>query len=102
MAFWNNSFLQKRRTAWMNSISKAQYYADGTWYDGTITEKSISDNTIYVKFTTSDSLALTITQVRLLDTSLEVAGTQTNINIIKSAAQGVLLQIAMPLTEVAS
>jgi hypothetical protein len=98
VGFWSEAYLNKRRKAWLDSIAKAQYYANGTWYDGQITEKIVNGDSLYIKFTTTDSAALTITQIRLLDTSLEVAGSQSE-NIVKSATQGVLLQLTVPIKE---
>lgn len=56
------------RAEWLRRIYKFQYYADGQWYDAVITDKKIEDDTVYVTTATTDSAALTITKIRLIDT----------------------------------
>lgn len=99
MAFWKEKFLYKIRTEWLRRIYKFEYYAGGRWYEAVITDKKIVGNTLHVTTSTTDSEALTITQVRLLDTSGEVAGEITE-NIKKSATQGVITAWEFPLYEI--
>lgn len=99
MAFWKESFLNKIRTEWLRRIYKFQYYAGGKWYDAVITDKKIDGNTLYVTTTTTDSEALTITKVRLLDTAGEVAG-EISESITKLATQGVITAWEFPLYEI--
>ena len=99
MAFWTNAFLAKRRAEWLRRIDKIQYYAGGKWYDATITSKTVEGDTLKIVTQTADSLALTITSVRLLDTDGEVAG-QMSENITKLATQGVITLWEFPLYEV--
>lgn len=101
MKFWNENFLNKRRKEWLNSISKIQYYAGGNWYDAVITEKSIEGDTLKILSTTTDSADLTITSVRLLDTSQEIAG-QISESIKKLSTQGVITLWEFPLYEIDS
>jgi hypothetical protein len=99
MAFWKESFLDKMRAEWLRRIYKFQYYAGGQWFDAVITEKKIEGDTMYVTTTTTDSAALTITQIRLIDTSGEVAG-EISESITKTATQGVITLWEFPLYEI--
>ncbi|MCD8015514.1 MAG: hypothetical protein LUG99_20615 [Lachnospiraceae bacterium] len=101
MAFWTDDFLDKRRTEWLKSIAKIQYYAGGTWYDAQITSKTIDDDTLKILSQTTDSKALTITSVRLIDTGGDVAGQITE-SITKLATQGVITLWEFPLYEITS
>lgn len=99
MAFWTDDFLNKRRREWLKSIDKIQYYADGTWYDAQITSKTIDGDTLKILSQTTDSKALTITSVRLIDTGGDVAGQITE-SITKLASQGVITLWEFPLYEI--
>lgn len=99
MAFWKESFLNKMRAEWLRRIFKFQYYADGQWYDAVITDKRIEGDTMYVTTTTTDSAALTITKIRLIDTGGEVAG-EISESITKTATQGVITLWEFPLYEI--
>ena len=101
MAFWTDNFLNKMRKEWLRRIVKIQYYAGGTWYDAQITEKRISGNTVKIISTTTDSASLTITSVRLIDTSGEVAG-QVSEQVTKVSTQGVTILWEFPIYEVTS
>lgn len=101
MAFWSDTFLDKMRTEWLNRIVKIQYYAGGTWYDAQITEKSIDGDTMKITAATTDSAALTITSVRLVDTGGDVVGTMSG-TITKTATQGIVTLWEFPLYEVTS
>lgn len=97
---WSETFLQKKRRAWLRSIARAQYYSSTTnsWYEGFISEKTVEGDTIKIKFQTTDELDLTITQIRLIDTDGDIAYSEAR-NIIKNASQGALLQIEAPIVE---
>lgn len=99
MAFWKESFMNKMRTEWLRRIHKFQYYAGGEWYDAVITEKKIEGNTMYVTTSTTDSAALTITKIRLIDTAGEVAG-EISESITKLSTQGVITLWEFPLYEI--
>lgn len=99
MAFWTDTFMDKMRTEWLRRIVKVQYYAGGTWYDAQITEKSIDGDNIKILTATTDSAALTITSVRLIDIAGDVAGQLTE-SITKTASQGVITLWEFPLYEV--
>lgn len=99
MAFWKETFLVKIRKEWLRRIVKMQYYADGVWYDATITNKGVNGTAITLTTQTTDSAALNITKVRLIDVDGEVAGEITE-NIVKSATQGVVTLWEFPLYEV--
>lgn len=98
--FWSDTFMSKLRTEWLRRIAKAQYKAGSTWYDAVITEKKIESDTLFVTIVTQDTLNLTITGLRLIDTGGDVAGEQSD-SITKKDTQGVLLQFSFPLYEVA-
>lgn len=99
MAFWTEQFMNKRRREWLNEIAKIQYQAGGRWYDATITEKYIKGDTLYVTSATTDNATLTITSVRILDASGDVAG-QTSESIAKLSTQGVFTVWEFPLYEI--
>ena len=101
MAFWSDDFLDKIRNIWLKKINKIQYYAGGTWYDAEITSKEIDGDSLVILSQTTDSAALTITSVRLVDTSGDVAG-QISENITKTASQGVITRWEFPLYEITS
>lgn len=95
---WTEAFLSKRRKDWLSKIGKAQYYANETWYEGAITLKEVQGTTCVIRFATTDGLALTITQLRLIDTGNDVAFVESR-TITKSAEQGALIQISVPIIE---
>lgn len=99
MAFWTDTFMNKMRTEWLRRIAKIQYYAGGTWYNASITDKHITGNTLYVTSVTTDSGNNTITSVRLLDTGGDVAG-QISERIQKTSTQGVITLWEFPLYEI--
>lgn len=99
MAFWKDSFMDKIRAEWLRRIHKFQYYADEQWHDAVITEKKISGDTITVITETTDSEELTITKIRLIDTSGDVAG-EISENIEKLSTQGVVTVWEFPLYEI--
>lgn len=99
MAFWTESFMNKMRAEWLRRIDRIQYQAGGTWYDAQITDKSIDGNTLKVTSQTTDSVDTTITSVRILDTSGEVAG-QISESIRKTGTQGVITLWEFPLYEI--
>jgi hypothetical protein len=99
MAFWTDIFMNKVREDWLKKIVKIQYCAGGTWYDAQITSKTIEGNTLKILSQTTDSKALTITSVRLIDVGGDVAG-QISENITKQATQGVITLWEFPLYEI--
>ena len=80
----------------MRDISAVQYYAGTTWYNARIEEISLSGDTLKIDFVTTDSLALTITKIRLLDRDGNVAGEASD-SIAKSATQGMLYRITVKI-----
>ena len=101
MAFWKEGFLNKMRAEWLRRIYKFQYYADGQWYDAVITDKKIEGDTMYVTTATTDSAAIPITKIRLIDTGGEVAG-EISESITKLSTQGVITLWEFPLYEIVS
>lgn len=99
MAFWSDTFLNKIRKYWLDRLVKIQYQAGGTWYDAQITEKVIDGDTIKITSQTTDSKALTITSVRLIDADGDVAGQLTE-TITKQATQGVITLWEFPIYEI--
>ncbi len=100
MAFWTDTFMDKMRKEWLRRIYKIQYQAGDTWRDAQITDKHIEGDTMYVTTATTDSENLTITAIRVVDTSGDVAGL-TSENIVKNSNQGVITLWEFPLYEVA-
>lgn len=99
MAFWTDKFMRKMREEWLRRIDKIQYYANGRWYDAAITDKAIEEDTLKVWSQTMDNEALTITGLRILDISGDVAG-QISENLVKTSAQGVITLWEFPLYEI--
>jgi hypothetical protein len=95
---WTATYLNKRRTDWINRISRAQYYAGGVWYTGDITLKEVQGNGIVIRFAATDSKSLTITQIRLIDTGGDIAYQESR-TIVKGEDQGALIQITAPIVE---
>lgn len=97
---WQEAYITKLRNWWLRKIARAQYYASntGSWYEGSITEKSISGNTMTFKIETTDSSTLTITKVRLIDADGTVAYLGDR-SIVKSSTEGALMQIDVPIYE---
>lgn len=101
MAFWTDVFLNKVRQDWLRRIVKIQYYAGGVWYDAMITNKTIEGDTLKITSQTTDSKALVVTSVRLIDTGGDVAG-QISESITKLDTQGVITLWEFPLYEITS
>ena len=99
MAFWTDSFMNKMRAVWLRKIVKIQYYDGTTWYTAQITDKSIVGNVLKITSQTTDSIAMTITKVRLIDADGDIAG-QISESIQKTAAQGVITLWEFPLYEI--
>ena len=97
---WTNTFMTKYKKWWLKKIAKAKYYASntGSWYEGTISEKSIDGDTISIKIQTSDDLNLTITSIRLYDTDGDIAYEGAR-SIVKSAEMGAMIVIDVPIEE---
>jgi hypothetical protein len=93
--------MDEMRAEWLRRIVKFQYYAGGKWYDAKINEKSIEGNTLKVTTTTTDSEILTITAIRLIDTSGKVAG-ETSESLKKADTQGIITLWEFPLYEIAN
>lgn len=98
MAFWTDTFLDKMRKEWLRRLIKVQYYAGDTWYDAKITQKYITGNTLTIFSQTSDALTLTITKVRIIDISGDVAG-EVSDNVLKDSEHGMLTKWEFPLFE---
>ena len=101
MAFWTDVFLNKVRQDWLKRIVKIQYYAGGVWYDAMITNKTIEGETLKITRQPTDSKALVVTSVRLIDTGGDVAG-QISESITKLDTQGVITLWEFPLYEIPS
>lgn len=99
MAFWTDKFMNKMRAEWLRRLEKIQYYAGGKWYDAAITDKAIEGDTVKVWSQTMDNEALTITGLRILDISGDIAG-QISENLVKTSTQGVVTLWEFPLYEI--
>lgn len=97
---WKDAFMEKTRQWWVRKIARAQYYGSntGAWYEGVISEKSISGNTMTFKIQTNDEVSMTITKIRLIDSDGEIAY-EGNRSIVKSSSEGALIQIDVPIVE---
>lgn len=101
MPFFTTNFLNARRQQWLDQIAKAQYRIGGTWYDGAITSRQVSGNSVVIMVSVTDpvSTTSTIVESRLIDNGGNVAGSRTE-NIVKNVNQGVLLKYEFPINEV--
>lgn len=93
---WETIFLAKRRKEWASKIVKAQYYVNGKWHDGQITMKEIDGINLVIRFSATEDEGTKITQVRLLDTSGDVAYTNS-LTLEMSSGRGGLIQITAPI-----
>lgn len=100
MAFYTDTFLNKRRQWWMKSIVKVQAFVGSSWYTGTIQKKALEGEKIVIHAVFDDltALACTITSLRVIDIDGETAA-QKSENITKAAGQGVLIKLELPIIE---
>ena len=74
MTIWNETFLNKIRTDWLNKISKIQIQkSDSTWADLTIKNAAISGNSIVI-FTKVPNVQFSTVNIRVIDTDGDEAG----------------------------
>lgn len=100
MAFFVNEFLGRQRTAWLNSIVKAQCYANGSWIDGKFNRKEVVNENIIidVTFPKLDETSANITALRLIDkTGAQCAYQEENMS--KKKGQGTFIRITIPVKE---
>ena len=100
MAFFSNTFLNKRRNELLNSIVKFQYQTNNsTWRNGTINSKELNgtDVIVYVNCPSSGA-ADTITAVRVYDVEGDLAG-QQSISLVRTNLNSALLRFTFPLIE---
>lgn len=103
MAFWNDSFIEKRRAEWMNAIYSVQAQVNGVYYPGEIQKKEIDGDTVVIDvvFSSLGTGTVTITAVQIIDVDGQIAATQAE-NIQKSGTQGVIFQFEFPIREEAT
>ena len=101
MAYFNDTFLNRRRKQWLRSIAAVEVQVSGKWYRGEINQKKIEDDTLVVMatFPELDSLACTITASRLIDVHGEQAAYQQRL-IKKNSGQGTMIKLTIPIYEV--
>jgi hypothetical protein len=100
MAFYNNTYLNNRRTQWMKSIHSVEVQVGGTWHTGDIQKKVVEGDAVVIHaiFSTLHTTAATITQSRVIDIRGEVAAEQAE-NITKAAGQGIMIKLVLPIRE---
>lgn len=100
MAFWNNAFVQKRRTEWMKAIHAVQVRVGSSWHDGDIQKREIQGDKVvlHVVFGDIGTGTITITSVRVIDVDGIVAAERPE-NIQKSGSQGVIFKFEFPIRE---
>ena len=97
--FWINSFIEKRRKEWLDSLIGFQVLIDGVWVDAMITDKRIEGNALKITTLAPDSDKSTkITGVRFIDKDGDVAG-QRSEYIVKTITQGLLTLWEFPIYE---
>lgn len=101
MAYFIDSFLNRRRQQWLRLIHAVEVQANGAWYRGEINRKEIEGETLVITatFPVLDSVACTITASQLVDVRGEVAAYQQR-TIKKASGQGTMIKIEIPLREV--
>lgn len=101
MSYFIDTYMERRRQQWLRSIHAVEAQANGKWYRGEINQKSIEGDTLVITATFPSLVAqsYTITASRVIDVRGEVASYQKR-TIEKSAGQGVLIKIAIPIYEV--
>lgn len=99
MAFWSTDFMNARREAWLASLQKMQYLADGTWHDAAIVSKKVTGNRVVVIASLPHSSGKqTVSAVRILDTGGSQAGYQ-EISLTRTASQRILVKFEFPIYE---
>jgi hypothetical protein len=100
MGNYSSEFLNKRRTAWMNSLGKFQTFENGVWTDAVVNSMSVNGTDIiaYV-YVASRGVGGTITKVRSFDKTGALAA-EWNVSVERSAVQNVLVKIVLPIKEV--
>lgn len=101
MAYFNDTFMSRRRNQWLRSLAAVEAQVGGTWYRGDINQKKIEDDTLVIMatFPDLDSMACTITASRLIDVRGEEAAYQQR-TIEKNSGQGTMIKITIPIYEV--
>ena len=101
MAYFIDTFLNRRRQQWLRSLHAVEVQAGGKWYRGKIDQKEIEGDALVIKatFPALDSMACTITASQIIDVRGEVAAYQQR-EIKKASGQGTMIKITVPLYEV--
>ena len=101
MAYFNDTFINRRREQWLRAIHAVEVQVGATWYRGEINQKKIEDDTLVIMatFPALDSQACTISASRLIDVRGEVAAYQQRL-IEKNSGQGTMLKLTIPIYEV--
>lgn len=101
MAYFSESYINRRREQWLRSIHAVEVQVNGAWHRGAIDQKRIEGDTLIIMatFPTLDSNACTITASRIIDVRGETAAYQQRV-IQKQAGQGTLIKITIPIYEV--
>ena len=101
MGYFNDTFMGYRRKQWLRSIHAAEVQVGGTWYRGDISKKEIEGDTLVINatFPELDSVACTISALRLIDIRGEEAAYQQRL-IKKVSGQGTMLRLTIPIYEV--
>lgn len=101
MAYFIDTYLDRRRQQWLRSLHAVDVQAGGTWYRGDINQKKIEGDTLVIMatFPALDSVACTITASQIIDVRGEVAAYQQR-EIKKASGQGTMIKVTVPLYEV--
>ena len=100
MAFFTNTFLDKKRNDLLRSVARFQYQRNNsTWYDGIINSKELAgtDVVVYVNVPCNGTNDV-ITGVRVYDDDGDLAG-QQSISLTLTALNSALLRFTFPLIE---
>lgn len=100
MAFYTDTFLDKRRKWWLKSIHRVEAKVGSVWYTGALQKKELENDKIVIHavFPELTASACTITGLRVIDIDGEVAALKSE-SITTLAQQSVLIKIELPIKE---
>lgn len=101
MAYFYDSFMERRRQQWLRAIHTVEVQVGAKWHRGEVNQKKIEGDTLVIMatFPTLDATACTISASRIIDVRGEVAAYQQR-TIQKNSGQGTMIKLTIPLYEV--
>ncbi len=100
MSAYNSDWLALKRTEWMQSLGKWQWYENSAWHDATVNSIEVDGEYIIAKIYCPNSGASgTISKLRVYDTRGNLALSWT-VSIVRSKVQNALFRVKLPIKEV--